>query len=438
MPLPVTPLRRTERKRAPAPPTLMAKVNYGMTRVERDGKMVWDWVTAVGDTESLFKFARHVTGINYKADVVRLDQFTYAPENVPVMYFTGRQPFLLTDAQRNALRQYILDGGAILGAAGNGEDEFSKSFIREMRQIFPDRPWHFFPADHPLYSAHYKLAEIQYRSGATDVRKTPPQLEGINLGCRAAILLSRADLSCGWDNHTHPDGFRVMPEDAKKLGVNLLTYLLASYRLGRVSSTPIVFRESPDAPAEFEVGQIVHEGDWDPCPASLQYLLKSVSEETSAFVTYRRAPVNPASADLFKYPFLYLTGHLGFRLSDEAVSNLREYLGNGGFLLVSTCCNRAAFEGAVRREMAKVFPNDKLQPLDPGHAVYTAHYNTAQAISRGGRLEGITRQGVTAVIFSPGSMGSAWDSEPRPFVQLPDTQLARQMGINSVVYAMTH
>ena len=53
-------------------------------------------------------------------------------------------------------------------------------------------------------------------------------------------------------------------------------------------------------------------------------------------------------------------------------------------------------------------------------------------------MEGVTHGGSTVVLYSAGSLGSAWDGEPRPFVPLPDTETARQMGVNAVVYAMTH
>jgi len=185
------------------------------------------------------------------------------------------------------------------------------------------------------------------------------------------------------------------------------------------------------------VGQIAHNGDWDPTPSGLQYLLKAVSEETSAQVNYRQVAVDLETADLFQYPFLYLTGLLDFRLSDKAAANLRQYLTRGGFLLVSNGCNRQEFDRAVRRELAKVFGGNRLQALPASHPVYSAHFDMA-AKSGSEKLEGVTQDGVTCVVYSPGSIGTAWDGEPRPFVELPDTDTARRLGLNTLVYAMTH
>ena len=46
LPLPVTPLRRTEKKRPPAPPVLMGKINYGepMIGVRSDGSSYKYWI----------------------------------------------------------------------------------------------------------------------------------------------------------------------------------------------------------------------------------------------------------------------------------------------------------------------------------------------------------------------------------------------------------
>ena len=437
LPLPVTPLRRTERKRPPAPPTLMAKVNTGAQQVLVGTRMVWNWTTPDGDTQALFKEARNVMGINYKADVVRLSEFSFNPETVPIMYFTARAGFTLSPPQRAGLRRYVLAGGAILGAAGNGDPAFANAFAAEMRALFSDRPWFVLPPDHPLYRAQIPLKAIHYRRGASDLATQAPQLEGLNIGCRTAVLLSRADLSCGWDNHTHDEGYRVMPEDAQKLGIDILAYTLGYYRLGRVSSVPIVFREASASPGEIEVGQIVHGGDWDPSPSGLQFLLKEVSAATSGQVSYRRTPIQLEQSDLSRYPFLYITGHLDFTLTAAAATNLKNYLERGGFVLASNCCASQGFDRALRRELRRVLPDKSLRAIPANDPLYAAHFDVG-AGQGGTALEGIERDGAWSVVYSAASIGTAWDREERPFVPLPDPAAAKRLGVNVLVYAMTH
>ena len=438
LPLPVTPLRRTERKRPPAPPTIMIKMNCATEKVEVNGHTVWDWVTPKGDMQNLFRTLRSTLGIRYRGETRRVKDFDFRPEATPFIYFTGHKPIEFSPELRRALRQFVLDGGFILGAAASGDEPFGKAYVQEMRRLFPDRPWHILPPDHPVFHTHYDLNKVQYRRGAGDLIESEPHLEGINIGCRTAILFSPADLSCGWDHHTHPKGVRVMPKDATRLGVNMITYMLAYYRLGRITNTPVIFRETSGMPSQIRVGQVVHGGDWDPSPTGVQLMLKKVSEATSGLVSYRRRPVDPAKGEIFKCPFLFLTGHLDFTLSEAAVENLRQYLDRGGFLLISNCCNRDGFDRAVRRELARIDPDRKLKTMSPRHGIYDVQFDVRADDTETLRLEGIEGPDGLRVVYSPGSIATAWDQEGRPFVRLADSEAARQLGVNILVYTMTH
>ncbi|MDD4270694.1 MAG: hypothetical protein PHN77_20915, partial [Thermoguttaceae bacterium] len=59
LPLPVTPLRRSEKKRPPSPPALVGKVALGAPRwITRDGQRVMyrDWMTDPADIDTLLKW----------------------------------------------------------------------------------------------------------------------------------------------------------------------------------------------------------------------------------------------------------------------------------------------------------------------------------------------------------------------------------------------
>ena len=164
-----------------------------------NNQMVWDWTTPEGDTQSLFRDARASMGINYKADVVRLTEFQYNPESVPIMYLTSHQGFALNLTQRQALRHYVLAGGAILGAAGGGEEGFSEAFVNEMRAMFPDRPWFVLPPDHPALP---RLPPDQFGAGAPwpgaiFVRRAPSGRDQYRLPHGDPAVAGRSELRLG-------------------------------------------------------------------------------------------------------------------------------------------------------------------------------------------------------------------------------------------------
>jgi len=448
LPLPATPLRRTEKKRPPAPPTLMAKVNYAKDKTwAQDGSQTWNWTTAAGDTQELFRFARATLGINYKADVLRLDQFSWSPERVPIMYFDGREPIALSPDERERLRSYIQSGGFILGDANCGFEPFMRTFRVEMQNLFLDRPWHRLPGDHPIFHSHFNIDKV---SANVEGKQTDglAVLEGMNIGFRTAIVFSPFGLSCGWDGHTHDYGKLLLPPDAQRLGANMLAYALAYYRVGRSQSVTTVFSEPDPGSEEIAIAQLRHNGDWDPDPSGLSYLLKAVGEQTTGEVKFRRVPLDPEDQSLFSYPFVYLTGQLDFSFTKQARENLRAYLERGGFLMVVNASHRIDFDKAARRELNAIFPERRLETLPDDHPLFSAHNKVSSkpVLADEGslkpqfpiRAEGIDMDGRLAAVYLPIALGAAWQDAELPFVPTPDHRYALDLGVNTVVYAMTH
>ena len=60
-----------------------------------------------------------------------------------------------------------------------------------------------------------------------------------------------------------------------------------------------------------------------------------------------------ASAELFNYPFVFMTGHGNVIFSDQEAQNLRAYLTGGGFLHI---CDNYGLDQFIRPQMKKVFP----------------------------------------------------------------------------------
>ena len=176
-------------------------------------------------------------------------------------------------------------------------------------------------------------------------------------------------------------------------------------------------------------------------------LLKAVASLTSGRVKFQRRALDP-EGDLSEVPFLYLTGHHDFRLSERAVQNLRAFLGRGGFLLANSCCGRLAFDAAFRREIARVVP-DGLKSVSPDHPLLACHFKIDEIGYtplvrqenpglRTPNLEGITVEGQLRVLYSPFDLGNGWERVEHPFTRGVAEKDAFRMAINAIIYAMTH
>ncbi len=428
LPLPATPLRRSEKKREPSPPALVGKVILGDIKwVTQDGQRYSyrDWMTDPGDIKNLLQWTNQQLHIHYRSVDTDLATFSFDPTELPILYFTGHDAFTESDETVAKLRQFCLDGGTILGDACCGSEDFDKAFRSLVVRIFPTRPMVTLAADHPLYSSFYPItAAVRLTNDVKDWTATP--LAGVEIGCRTAIIYGDGyDLSCGWDGHTHPGGKRYAIETARQIGANIITYCLATYELGRFLATEKVYHQMGEPTRDqLVIAQVVHGGDWDTQPSSLASLLKYLAENTTVSVQFKKETADLRTIDAFTHPILYMTGHDDFKLTDDEVGNLRRYLGAGGVLFANACCGRKAFDMAFRREIARVLPDQKLDRVPLDHPIYKNIFQITKVdytplvkheypgLDRP-TLEGISIDNQLRVIYSPLGLVNGWSGAHR-------------------------
>lgn len=130
------------------------------------------------------------------------------------------------------------------------------------------------------------------------------------------------------------------------------------------------------APAQeggFQIARLKYSGggDWYNDPSAEINLLNFVKENTDIYVNPEYVFVDLASDDIFRYPFLFITGHGNIVFSENEVSRLKKYLELGGFLYVD---DDYGLEKAFRREMKKVFPDKELVELPFDYGLYHCMY----------------------------------------------------------------
>lgn len=444
LPLPVTPLRRTEKKREPTPPVLIAKIEYAS-----------DLYNITSDVRNLLKWIGKQSGIHYSPKTIPLKRFSFDPIQIPVMYLSGHDP--IPDIEDNTIRlirEYVYSGGTILANACCGDRRFTESFRRFIRKVFPEKGLYKLGYGHPIFHCWYNIEEIRFQKGTGEEFTAEPLLEGVDIGCRTAIIFSAADLANGWYGQDPPmafkEGFWVRGYDARRLGANIVTYILANLIYAR--TFPLLQEEYKSAikgiEESFRFAQIVHGGDWDPNPSAIYRLQKYLSENTTLNFEFGRVNVRLDDPDIFEYPFVYMLGHRAFSFSSAEIATLRKYLLEGGVLFAEACCGRSEFDIAFRREIKRVLPEYSLRPLDSDHPIYSINYKIenvnltpfAQDLLSDKRplLEAITIDDRIAVIYSPLSISNGWEGIEHPFSLGYMSADSIRLGINIILYIMTH
>jgi len=130
----------------------------------------------------------------------------------------------------------------------------------------------------------------------------------------------------------------------------------------------------------------------------------SKAEKDSAVSTSRRFhAVKLSSDDIYEFPLVIMTGEGNFDLSDREREVLRRYVARGGFLLASAGCSSQEWDRSFRREMAKVFPDHPLQPIDMSHPIFHTVYDIRSLGPKHGQarpLEGVGLGGRLGVVYS--------------------------------------
>jgi hypothetical protein len=184
-------------------------------------------------------------------------------------------------------------------------------------------------------------------------------------------------------------------------------------------------------------------GNWYWGNSAIPNMHKFLADNTSIQIEDREAIVTATDPDLFRYPFLFLTGHGNIRFSDDEVAALRTYLENGGFLFANDSYSLAP---AFRREMARVFPDKQLVELPFSHPIYHQIFDFPNGLPKIHQHDGKPPQGFAiiidgrvAVFFDYESdIGDGWE-DAEVYNDPPEKHLAAlRLGANLVTYALTH
>ncbi len=128
---------------------------------------------------------------------------TGALPNYKLAHMTGTTAFNLPSAAREELKKFVDSGGTMIVDAAGGASPFAASAEAEIAAVFPDAAAQLknvIPPADPLYTAGgYKLKPIVYRSFARNKlgQIRTPQIRGMKVNGRWAILFSREDLTAG-------------------------------------------------------------------------------------------------------------------------------------------------------------------------------------------------------------------------------------------------
>lgn len=184
-------------------------------------------------------------------------------------------------------------------------------------------------------------------------------------------------------------------------------------------------------------------GDWYNDPSAEVNLLRFIAQNTTIKTEPKYLFVDLSTDDIFSYPFLFMTGHGNISFSASEAKRLRTYLENGGFLYVD---DDYGLDQAFRREIKKVFPDNRLIELPFSHPIYNCLYPFPQGPPKTHEHDKNLPQGFG--IFVGDRMVLFYTFECNPSDGWADPEVhndpqekreeALKFGANIITYVLTH
>lgn len=445
LPLPAQFLKRQEKKNPPVPPVLLTKIRTADPE---------DWARTPDDLRGLLGWMSTEMNVNFSSNIKTFREISAKAIDNPVLYRTGYKPFELTQQEITSLREYLLGGGTLIFNALVGHPDFYASALKAAQQILPESPVYRLRMDHPVFHSFYDISKVAYRDR---MQKDSvgldqyPYLDGVDVENRTAIIISRWDLSLGWEANKW-ESWGYTDADSRKIGANIISYATAMRDAGRSvgKSVQLVNAERQNA-SKFRVGQIIHDGPWKTRTAAFPMLLNAFHDVTGTPVSFDLRDVRLTDQTIFQMPFLYLTGTTDFTLTEQERANLRRFLTNGGVLFVEASEGRPSFDGAVRQELAQVLPGRKFEALPKTHSLFrepskveAVKARPALAALRGNELQqspelyGIELNGSLAVIYCPFDLSAGWERAIAPYAVGYEAADATALGVNVLFHSVAH
>jgi hypothetical protein len=292
-------------------------------------------------------------------------------------------------------------------------------------------------------------------SGRGTVRTAPGRLWrrlagalGLLAGLYATVYASQRNL---------PQPFREYPGD--------------EYHMGQIAEPPdvseraewvfarLMYPSIPDA-------RFRHAGwDWtkghsswtNDYPRADRHFIDALQRLTRLNVRSVEQPVNLDDRnDVYNYPWLYAVFVGEWDLTDEQARTLREYLMRGGFLMCDDFWGTRDWE-IFRKSMGKIFPERPIVEIPNGDAIFHTVYDLDDRYQVPGdwgvrsgvpfRNDGYTAhwrgvyddKGRVMVAMSFNSdLGDSWEWADSPEYPEEYSALGIRIGVNYIMYAMTH
>jgi hypothetical protein len=246
------------------------------------------------------------------------------------------------------------------------------------------------------------------------------------------------------------------------------------YRAMEGAATEVPLPPDHQQPAELVLGRLMYPstgrgrggGDWTQggsnwtvdYPKGDRFFAQALRRLTRIDVRSVEQPVNPDDGDdIYYWPYLHVGMPSTWRLTDAQALKIRDYLLRGGFLFCDSFFGTREWEG-FQEGMQRIFPDRPIEELEVDDGIFHTMYDIKE-LYQVGNFRSMLRDGhpyradggqahwrairdkrgrvMVAMAFNS-DVGDSWQLADDPRYPEKYSALGLRVGVNNVVYAMTH
>lgn len=182
-----------------------------------------DWYANPTSLPNLAKFCNDNMGTNFSLENATVEVGSVELYNYAFVQMTGHGNVVLSNAEADNLRNYLIGGGFLHIDDNYGMDPYVRA---AMKKVFPELEFVELPYQHPIYKQKF-----EFKNGLPKIHKhddKPSQGFGLFWQGRLVCFYSyETDLGNGWEDpevHRDPEELR---QAALRMGANIVRYAFA-------------------------------------------------------------------------------------------------------------------------------------------------------------------------------------------------------------------
>ncbi|MCM8525995.1 MAG: DUF4159 domain-containing protein, partial [Lentisphaeraceae bacterium] len=362
----------------------------------------------------------------------------------PILYISGLRELDLNENEKNALKSFVDDGGTVVFSPCLKSRLFITSTIKVLKEIFPGSRFEDLPGNHDLRRMFYDLQNI----------RLPMKVFMNNCSYKRIFILTE-DMSLEYEKKA-PEKISIytMTNLAKfALQEKPLVGKLDVVKIEKANeekTVELTFKEAEGADASgMDITQILYgpeaeKTDPESMNNQLGFMRKSLKIPTTEGISLLSLK---DKEQLKLKPVLFMTGNKEFKLSKEEISNLSEYLKNGGFLFADSQCSCEEFDRSFKALLKEIYPKSQFELIPIENPVYQNPFQHAVEFTESLKNEkdeakpfllGIRQDNRYVVIYSPLDFTSALANRIDESSKGIKTPSAYKIVTNIITYGLSY